>query len=67
MGSPDMQIANLEVRISMLRKEERRWLTVLTDSSAVGKARNKARGELHKILAEILAAAATVKELESKR
>ena len=65
MSDIALAIANLEVRISILRREERQWLTILGDDSQTKKVQAKAREELHRVMSAIIAAVATVKKLET--
>lgn len=66
MEDLQLKIANLEVRISMLRTIERQLLSVLADDSQSSSAHNKAREELGKIMGEILSNAVAKRKLESK-
>jgi hypothetical protein len=67
MEDPGLEIANLQVRISMLRRDERRWLTILGDDSQSSMAHNEARQELRKVMTEILAASTAINKLEPRR
>jgi hypothetical protein len=62
-----LQIDNLEVRISMLRKKERQLLAILADDSQSSSAHNEAREELRIIMGEILADAVAMRKLDSER
>ena len=66
MEDRGLEIDNLHVKISILRREERQWLAVLADDSQSANVHFKARVELHKIMAEILAASASIKKLEGE-
>lgn len=67
MEDLDLGIANLEVKISLLRREERHWLAVLADDSQSSTAHIMARIELRRIVAAILAATAKMKEPQNER
>ena len=64
MEDPALEVDNLRVKISILRREERRWLAVLADDSQSNRSHITARIELRKIMAEILAASASIKKLQ---
>lgn len=51
----------------MLRRDERRWLTILGDDSQSSMAHNEARQELRKVMTEILAASTAINKLEPRR
>ena len=61
----ELEISNLQVRIGMLRREEREWLSVLSDNSQ-SSSHTKARQELRRIMEQLLADAAAIKKLESE-
>jgi hypothetical protein len=64
MDDRGLESDNLQVKISLLRREERRWLALLADDSQTGTAHHHARTELHKVMSEILLTALRIKELE---
>ena len=67
MDDLELKISNLEIEISMLRKEEFRLLTVIGDEAASKRARGKARTELREISLAIIGASHAVRELEARR
>ena len=67
MNDLELRISNLEIKISMLRKEERRLLMVIGDEAASTKARGKARTKLREIMLGIIGASRNVRELEAQQ
>ena len=67
MEDRELEVSNLQVRISMLHKQEQLWLAVLADASRGGDDQNKARQELRKVMTEILSDVAAIRKLKSQR
>ena len=67
MDDLELKISNLEIKISMLRKEERRLLLVVGDVATSTRAQSKARTELREVSLAIIGASHAVKELEARR
>ena len=63
----EREISNLETKISLLRKQEFRLLTVIGDEAASKRARSKARTELREIMLAIIEASHEVRNLEARR
>ena len=66
MESADLQIANLEVAISVLRKEERRLVVIIADDSEKRRARDKAQIDLRSVLRKIKEAVLAIEALEAQ-
>jgi hypothetical protein len=66
MRDHDIEIANLHVRISMLRKEERRLLLVISDQSTSYAGRLEARSDLQRIALQIVEMFHAIKKLEDE-
>ena len=66
MDSADLQISNLEVAISVLRKEERRLVVIIADDSQKPRARDKAKFDLLSVLKKIKEAVLAIKALETQ-
>ena len=67
MDDLELKLSNLEIKISMLRKEERRLLMVIGDEAASTRAHSKARTELREISLAIIVASHDVRQLETQR
>lgn len=65
MDDLELKISNLEIKISMLRKEERRLLMVVGDGAASTRVQSRARTELREVSLAIIGASHAVKELEA--
>lgn len=66
MEDRELEISNLQVRISMLQREEQHWMAFLADASRSAD-HNEARQELHKVITQILSDVAAIRKLGSKR
>ena len=67
MDERELDIPSLELKISMLRREERRLLVVIGDEAISTRARRKARTELREISLAIIRASHDVRKLEVRR
>jgi hypothetical protein len=67
MEDPQLELANLQVKISMLHRTEVHYLTLLADGSQSASVHDNARLELRRVMLEMLAAAAAIRVLESKQ
>ncbi len=67
MDDRELEISKLEVKISMLRREERRLIAVIGDETTSTRARSKVRTELREVSLAIVKASHEVRKLEAQR
>jgi hypothetical protein len=67
MEDRSQEIANLQVKLTLLRREESQWLSILADDSQSASSHHDARMELQKIMAEIILTVRNIRKLETAR